>query len=268
MSALPLSRRRESPPARTFLPGHGSYGLMRRSRSTLPSFGLSLVRGVSAGCYQPLLPAGPSRRYLCESFLGCLDPCHGGTWSAFACFFLYVIGLPPFPIEVGFPASARQNDFLTDPFFETAVISLGSGPQVCSPPRSFPPQRLIASGRPGLLSEQNMLRFLRMHRNCLPSEYRQLMVWGLAPHKIHNLVGCSSEMGMLRQLTKRLRGLTKEVVPVTENPFRSLSELEQDGRYSSLAGISIALAQGLPAHQVPSPTAPRWQYCSRYPSSR
>src|SRR5215831_7600480 len=89
------------------------------------------------------------------------------TWSACACFFLHVIGLPPYTIEVGFPAFARQNDFLTDPFFETAVISLCSGPQVCSPPRSFPPQRLIASGQPGLLSEQNMLRFLRMHRTLL-----------------------------------------------------------------------------------------------------
>ena len=57
ISALPLSGRRESPPARTLLPGHGSYGLMRRSCSALPSFSLSLVRGVSAGCYQPLLPA-------------------------------------------------------------------------------------------------------------------------------------------------------------------------------------------------------------------
>src|SRR5215471_8858510 len=74
---------------------------------------------------------------------------------------------PPYTIEVGFPAFAHQNDFLTDPFFETAVISLCSGPQVCSPPRSFPPQWLIASGRPGLLSEQNMLRFLRMHRILL-----------------------------------------------------------------------------------------------------
>jgi len=111
-----------------------------------------------------VLSAAP---YLCESFPGCLDPCHGGTWSACACFFLPVIGLPPFTIEVGFPAFARQNDFLTDPFFETAVISLCSGPQVCSPPRSFPPQWLIASGQPGLLSEQNMLRFLRMHRTLL-----------------------------------------------------------------------------------------------------
>src|SRR5215469_14566089 len=138
ISALPLSGRRASPPAGTLLPGHGSYGLMRRSRSALPSFGLSLVRGVSAGCYQLLLPAGPSRRYLCESFLGCLGPYHGGTWGAFTCFFLHVIGLPPFTREVGFPASARQNDFLTDPIFETAAIPLCSGPQVCRlPDRSY-----------------------------------------------------------------------------------------------------------------------------------
>src|SRR5262249_41412965 len=102
ISALPLSGRRESSPARTLLPGPGSYGLMRRSHSALPSFGLGLVRGVSASCYQPLLPAGPSPRYLCESSLGFLGPYPGGTWSAFACFFLHVIGLPPYTIEVGF----------------------------------------------------------------------------------------------------------------------------------------------------------------------
>src|SRR5262249_5802458 len=53
ISALPLSGRRASPPAGTLLPGHGSYGLMRRSRSALPSFGLRLVRGVSAGSTSP-----------------------------------------------------------------------------------------------------------------------------------------------------------------------------------------------------------------------
>jgi hypothetical protein len=31
-------------------------------------FGLCLVAGVFECCYHPLLPAGPSRRYLCESF--------------------------------------------------------------------------------------------------------------------------------------------------------------------------------------------------------
>jgi len=151
ISALPLSGRRKSPPARTLLPGHGSYGLMRRSHPALLCFSRSFVRGVFAGCYQPLLPAGPSRRYLCESFLGCLGPYHGGTWSAFACFFLHVIGLPPYTREVGLTASARQNDFSTDPLFGTAAIPLCSGPQVCSPPRSFLPLRPIVAEQPRLL---------------------------------------------------------------------------------------------------------------------
>src|SRR5262249_54098220 len=114
---------------------------------------------------------------------------------ACACFFLHVIGLPPFTIEVGFPAFARQNDFLTDPFFETAVISLCSGPQVCSPPRSFLPQWLIASGQPGLLSEQNMLRFLRMHRTLLTIRIQAIDGVGTYTHKIRSLVGCSSVWG-------------------------------------------------------------------------
>jgi hypothetical protein len=130
-------------------------------------FGLSLVRGVSAGCYQPLLSAGPSRRYLCESFPGCLGPCHGGTWRACACFFLHVVGLPPYTIEVGFPASARQNDFLTDRLFETAAIPLCSGPQVCSPPQIVPTAAAYRRrAAEAFTSEPNMLRFLRMHRTC------------------------------------------------------------------------------------------------------
>ena len=46
-------------PARTLLLGHRSYGLMRQSQVTdSPYFGFSPVRGVFAGCYQPLLPPG------------------------------------------------------------------------------------------------------------------------------------------------------------------------------------------------------------------
>jgi hypothetical protein len=111
----------------------------------------SLVRGVSAGCYQPLLRAGPSRRYLCESFPGCLGPCHGGPVECICLF------LPPrhrpFPVHYRgrLPACPRQYDFTTDLFFGTAAISLCSGPQVCSPPRSFLPLRLIVAGQPRLL---------------------------------------------------------------------------------------------------------------------
>ena len=182
MSALPPSERRVPPPARTLLLGHGSYGLIRQSRSALPYFGLSLVRGVSAGCHQPLLPAGLSRRCLCASFPGCLGPCHGGSAE---CIYLF---LPPRhrPSPVHYrgrlPAFPRRNDFTTDRFFETAAISLCSGPQVCSPPRSFPPLRLIAAGQPRLLRPSRTC-FLASagigHANHPP---RQWVVWGLTPH--------------------------------------------------------------------------------------
>ena len=151
MLALPPSGRREPPPARTLLPGHRSYRLIRPIPLALLSFGLSLVRGVSAGCYQPLLLAGPSRRYLCESFPACLGPCHGGPVEC-TCLFLPPRHRPsPVHYRGRLPACPRQNDFMTDPFFETAAISLCSGPQVCSPPRSFLPLRLIAAGQPRLL---------------------------------------------------------------------------------------------------------------------
>src|SRR6266581_4727573 len=98
-----------SSPARTLLPGHRSYGLIRQSRLALPSFGLSLVQEVFAGCYQPLLPPGSSRRYPCEPFLGCLVPYHGGPTE---CGYLF---LPPChrpsPREawVGFPLRSANT---------------------------------------------------------------------------------------------------------------------------------------------------------------
>jgi hypothetical protein len=76
-------------PARTLLPGRRSYGLIRQSHMALLSFGSRLVQEVFAGCYQPLLPSGPSRRYLCKSFPGCLIPYPGGPTK---CIHLF---LPP-----------------------------------------------------------------------------------------------------------------------------------------------------------------------------
>jgi len=150
----------------------------------------SLVRGVCAGSYQPLLPPGLSRRYLCESFLRYQGPYPGGP-SECLCLFLPPSHRPSPSSEWGRLPACAVKRFHDGTSLETATIPLCSGLRVCSPPRSFPPQKLITPGRPRLLSEPNMLRFLRMHRILLPSEYRQLMVWGLPPHKIHNLVGCS-----------------------------------------------------------------------------
>src|SRR5499427_3170861 len=46
-----------------------------------------LVRGVFAGCYQPLLLQGFSRRYLCKSVPGCLVPYPDGPTEC-TCLFL------------------------------------------------------------------------------------------------------------------------------------------------------------------------------------
>src|SRR6267142_7038592 len=62
--------------------------------------------------------------YLCESFLRCLGPCHGG-FAECACLFLPPRHRPsPVHYRGRLPACTRRNDFMTDPFFETAAISL------------------------------------------------------------------------------------------------------------------------------------------------
>ena len=50
---------------------------------------------VCAGCGQPLLGEGPSRRCLCASFPACLDPYPGGSCGAPTRFFPHDSGLPP-----------------------------------------------------------------------------------------------------------------------------------------------------------------------------
>ena len=54
----------------------------------------SLVPRVFAGCGESLLEVGPSRRYLCETFSACLDPCPGCLCGAFTRFFPQNYGLP------------------------------------------------------------------------------------------------------------------------------------------------------------------------------
>ena len=104
----------------------------------LPAYGLRLGQAVFAGCGQPLLGLGLSRRYLCESCLTCLDPYPGGSESALTRFFLSDIGLSCVRTRSAlhkFPCS----DLSTDPYFGAAVIRSCLGPPVCSPPRSLLP---------------------------------------------------------------------------------------------------------------------------------
>jgi hypothetical protein len=92
-------------------------------------------------CCQP----GPSRRYLCESFLGCLVPYHGGPTE---CVYLF---LPPChrpsprEVWVGFPLLSA-NTTSHGGVFAAADISLCSGLRVCSSPRSFLPLHKMPQG--------------------------------------------------------------------------------------------------------------------------
>jgi hypothetical protein len=97
------------------------------------------------------LPSAPaaSRTFstlFCESFLGCLVPCHGGP---IGCMCLLPSPMSSaFPKEgwVGFPLYSTNATF-RGLLFEAADIPLCSGPQVCSPPRSRPPLRMPQGGR-------------------------------------------------------------------------------------------------------------------------
>ena len=127
-----------------------SYGLMRQT-SALCAPHHVLESTVCAGCCEPLLVRGSSRRDLCPSVPACLAPYPGSSWSASTRFFLHDIGLPP--VRTG---SALSNipcsDFSTGRHFGAAVMPSCSGPQVCSPPRSLLPLRQPpAVGQPWFL---------------------------------------------------------------------------------------------------------------------
>lgn len=81
----------------------------------------------------PLLEVGPSRRYLRESFLGCLDPYPGCPRGACARFFPQGIGLPPF-LTGSALGKVPYNDFGT-----------GVGFQGCSHSLMFRPPGLLAT---------------------------------------------------------------------------------------------------------------------------
>ena len=67
----------------------------------------SLIPRVLAGCDEPLLDDGGSRRYLCVSVPRCLDLYPGGVVGAHTHYFPTTIGLPP--VLMGrLPASVRS----------------------------------------------------------------------------------------------------------------------------------------------------------------
>jgi hypothetical protein len=131
-----------------------------------PTSACGLVQGVCAGCYQSLLSPGRSRRYLCKSFLRCLSPYPGGLLSAFAWFFLSIHRPSPSYDWIGFPL-ASANTIFHGSAFEATAISLCSGLQVCSPPRSFLPLQVPLQGSRGF--------YIRAERASLPSHASDML---------------------------------------------------------------------------------------------
>jgi len=155
----PASSEGITPPS-SLLPTRAPNPIWLSSAST---FGL--VRGSFAGCYQPLLSAGSSRRYLWESFLWCLGPYHDGWQIAHTWFFLCHSGLPHWKMG-RLTVTFRLSDFTAGRVFEIAAISLCSSLTVCSPPWSLLPRRFPAGQLVTFTSGQNVLCYRRTHRIC------------------------------------------------------------------------------------------------------
>jgi hypothetical protein len=132
-SALPPWGRRLAPSRKALPFLRRSYGLMRRTFTLLPISGFTLIRKVHAGCCKPLLRKGSSQRYLCRPSL------RAGTPTPAAPKVLLPVSTPgtlAFPKQTWVGAWLHSVTATLDgELFGAAVISLRSGPQVCSPHR-------------------------------------------------------------------------------------------------------------------------------------
>ena len=108
---------------------HRSYGLMRQTKILLTDF-VFLIRKVFAGCCQPLLEVGPSRRYLCDLYIGAWTRTPPRSIGASVRFYPIDIGL-----SLGSRRSARetipQHSFMRGFIFGAAVIHSCSGSHTC-----------------------------------------------------------------------------------------------------------------------------------------
>src|SRR5712691_11831468 len=175
--------------------------LRAHAPARLPSayFGLGLVWRIFAGYCQFLLRVGPSRRYLRETLLGCLDLCHGGIRSALARYFLHIVGLPQrvmgrlptnfHPMTPWWALFSRLQPFLN---VQTSKLS-------CHP--GHPYRNGIPVGQPWRLHPGRTCVVTSTCTGHAIRPKRAIDGRGLSPHKSHSLVGYSYPL----QRTGRVR---------------------------------------------------------------
>jgi hypothetical protein len=189
VEALP-HRGSRIPQPRPALPSPPRYYKLMRQTNLLPppsvyprSVGLCRLLQVPAGHWS--LP-----KLSLQIFPTCLDPYPGSSCDALTRFFPQDIGLPPVRTRSAL-SNTPYSDFSTGFDFGAAAIHSCSGPQVCSPPRSLLPQYSKVPGSRDF--------YFRAYHGLLPPRAAdmlavrigQLTAWGLSPHKIRSLVGCS-----------------------------------------------------------------------------
>ena len=194
------SRNHQVPRAPLPLPGVTCSGeTFRPIRGRYPSFlaltdscarppsshllGFRLVWWVFAGCRQSLLDGGPSRLYLCKSFLGCLAPYPGVSSGASTRFFPDDFGLPHTMTRSAI-SQLPCSDFSMALYFAAAGIPLCSGLQVCLPPRSLRPIRPLPYGRRGVYFRTSKSSFPPSSSDMLTVRIGQLTAGDFHPIRL------------------------------------------------------------------------------------
>src|SRR6266404_3603904 len=174
--------------------------LRAHAPARLPSayFSLGLVWRIFAGYCQFLLRVGPSRRYLRETLLGCLDLCHGGIRSALARYFLHIVGLPPrvmgrLPTNFH-PMTSRWSLFSwLQPFLNVQTSKLA-----CHP--GHPYRNGIPIGQPWRLHPGRTCVVTSTCTGYAIRPKRAIDGRGLSPHKSYSLVGYSYPLQRTRRV--------------------------------------------------------------------
>jgi hypothetical protein len=108
---------------------HCSYWLMRQTKILLPT-SVSLFRQAFAGCYEPLLEDGPSRRYLCDPCIGAWVRTPPRLVGALVRFFPSSIGLP-LGSRGSAPGKYPTTQLSVGKLLGAATIRLSSGSHTC-----------------------------------------------------------------------------------------------------------------------------------------